>query len=59
MNTVQETEQRRADAHPRDFPEDFEAKKEMTWNVCGECLRVFLGEQRRIQCHICAERRTI
>lgn len=59
MNTVQETEQRRVYSDPRDFAEDVAAKKEVTWNVCGECLRVFLGEQRRIQCHVCAERRTI
>lgn len=60
MNTLQDTAQRRADAHPRDYPEDFDDHKELSWVVCVECLHVFLGEQKRIQCHRCKdERRTI
>lgn len=50
-------DERRAAAQPRDFPEDFD--KETCWNVCGDCLHYFIGVPKRIQCRVCAERRTV
>lgn len=44
-------------AQPRDWPEDLD--KAACWNVCGDCNRVFLGVATRIQCRVCAERRTV
>lgn len=49
--------ERQALAQPRDFPEDF--SQPTTWNVCGDCLRCFQGIPTRIQCRVCALRRTI
>ena len=49
--------ERQALASPRDFPQDFH--HETTWNVCGECLKVFQGLPTRIQCRACAERKTL
>ena len=49
--------ERQALASPRDFPQDF--TQETTWNVCGECLKVFQGIPTRIQCRACAERKTL
>ncbi|MGJ7529870.1 hypothetical protein [Variovorax sp. GB1P17] len=57
MNSDLDVDERRAVAQPRDWPEDFD--KPTTWNVCGDCNRVFLGETKRIQCRVCAERRTV
>jgi hypothetical protein len=57
MNSDLDVEERRAAAQPRDWPEDFSQRT--TWNVCGECVRVFAGVPTRIQCRVCAERRTV
>lgn len=57
MNSDLDVEERRAAAQPRDFPEDFD--KPTDWNVCGDCNRVFLGLPSRIQCRLCAGRRTV
>jgi hypothetical protein len=50
-------DERRAIAQPRDFPEDFD--KPTTWNVCLECLGYFAGIPTRIQCRVCAGKRTV
>lgn len=57
MNSDLDVDERRAAAQPRDFPEDFD--RTTCWNVCGDCNRVFLGVPTRIQCRVCAERRTV
>lgn len=49
--------ERQALATDRDFPDDF--RKPTTWNVCGDCLRVFQGIPTRIKCRVCARQRTI
>lgn len=50
-------DERRAAAQPPDWPEDFD--KPTTHNVCGDCNRVFKGIVSRIQCRLCAGRRTV
>jgi hypothetical protein len=57
MNSDLDVDERRAAAQVRDWPEDFD--RPTTWNVCGECVRVFVGLPTRIQCRVCAERRTV
>ncbi|MBT2299292.1 hypothetical protein J7E70_02335 [Variovorax paradoxus] len=58
MSTAQlDIDERRAAALPQDWPADFD--KPTTHNVCGDCLRVFVGISTRIQCCLCAGRRTI
>lgn len=52
-----DVEGRQAVATPQDWPEDF--YEPVTHNVCGDCLRVFLGKPSRIQCRRCAGRRTL
>lgn len=47
----------RAVATSRDFPEDYE--QPTAWNVCGDCNRIFRGLESRIQCRLCAGRRTL
>ena len=49
--------ERQALAQPRDFPEDM--VQEVTWNVCGDCLRCFVGLPTRIQCRVCQQRKTL
>lgn len=49
--------ERQAIATPRDWPQDYH--EPITWNVCGDCLRVFLGRATRVQCRVCAGRRTL
>lgn len=57
MSAAPDVPAQRAAAQPRDFPEDFD--RTTCWNVCGDCNRVFLGVPARIQCRVCAERRTV
>jgi hypothetical protein len=49
--------ERQAAALPQDWPADMD--KPTTQNVCGDCLRCFQGIPTRIQCRLCAGRRTI
>jgi hypothetical protein len=57
MNNDLDVDERRAIAQPRDWPEDFD--RPTTWNVCGDCIRPFIGLPTRIQCRLCAGRRTL
>ncbi|SDX11950.1 hypothetical protein SAMN05518669_103335 [Variovorax sp. YR634] len=57
MNSDLDVDERRAAAQPRDWPDDFD--KPTRWNVCGGCNRVFLGTATRMQCRLCAGRRTV
>lgn len=50
-------EERQAIARPEDFPQDYWEKT--TNNVCGECLRIFIGKPSRIQCRVCAGKGTL
>jgi hypothetical protein len=56
MNNDLDIDERRAIASPRDWPIDFD--KPTCWNVCGNCLRMFIGVASRIQCRECSERKT-
>lgn len=49
--------ERQALAREYDWPDDFH--QETTWNVCGECLKVFQGLPSRIKCRACAERKSL
>jgi hypothetical protein len=52
-----DVEERQAVALPQDFPQDYYER--VANNVCGDCLRVFVGKPSRIQCRLCAGRRTL
>lgn len=53
----QDLAERQAQASPRDFPEDFD--RETTWNVCADCIHLFLGMPSRTHCRDCAGRKTL
>lgn len=50
--------ERQALAQPRDFPDDMR-EESACWNVCGDCLRCFVGIPARIQCRVCQLRKTL
>ncbi len=52
MNAIDVAE-RQALASPRDYPEDFWGK--LRWQVCGDCIRAFIGAPTRITCRVCVE----
>lgn len=55
MNGAPDLAERQAAATPRDWPDDY--VRPTTWNVCGDCNRVFLGIPKRIRCRVCAQGR--
>lgn len=57
MNNDLAIDERIAAALPEDHPEDF--REPIVRNVCSDCNRAFLGRVTRIQCRLCAGRRTV
>lgn len=57
MNNDLDLDERRAAALPRDWPQDFD--RHTTWNVCGDCIKAFVGLPTRIQCRQCAGKTTL